>query len=55
MRLSKYWSYEKCKEEALKYTTRNDFSNSIGGAYSSALKHGWIDEICSHMKRKKRN
>ncbi len=43
------WSKEKCREESLKYNTRTDFKNKSNGAYSSASKNGWLDEICSHM------
>ena len=44
-----YWTYERCKNEAKKYTSRTDFCNLACGAYTSALKHGWLDEICGHM------
>jgi hypothetical protein len=46
-----YWSYDKCKEEALKYNTRNKFFNAHNNAYNSALKNGWLDEICVHMEK----
>lgn len=44
-----YWTKERCREEALKYTLRKDFRISSGGAYSAASRNGWLDEICSHM------
>lgn len=47
---NKYWSKQRCQEEALKYKTRTEFRNNSTGAASAAQKHGWIDEICSHMK-----
>jgi hypothetical protein len=44
------WTKEKCSDEALKCKTRSEyFKNSP--SYHSARKNGWIDEICSHMKR----
>ena len=45
-----YWNYDHCKEEALKYTTRIEFKKKSSGAYKSAFKHGWLDDICSHME-----
>ena len=47
---SKYWTKEKCKEEALKYKSKTDFKKYSLGAFSSAYKkHKCLDEICSHM------
>jgi hypothetical protein len=43
------WTKEKCKIEALKYTTRAQFQKSCTG-YHPARKQGWLEEICSHMK-----
>jgi hypothetical protein len=43
------WTYEKCKEEALKYKSRSEFKINSPGSYSSSLEHNWIDKICSHM------
>lgn len=45
----KYWTKERCTEEALKYKHRNDFSIHSNSAYSSAQKNNWLDEICKHM------
>jgi superfamily II DNA or RNA helicase len=51
-----YWTYESCKEEALKYNTRSEFKKGFGGAWGSAEKNGWLDDICSHMvEGKKQN
>ena len=47
-----YWTKEKCKKEALKYTIRNQFKKNSCDSYSFAYKNGWLDEICSHMIRK---
>ena len=44
-----YWNKERCRLEALKYSNRTDFSKQSNGAYSAALKRGWLDEICQHM------
>jgi len=44
-----YWSYNRCKEEALKYDKKSDLSKNSPSAYSSIRLHGWLDELCSHM------
>jgi predicted GIY-YIG superfamily endonuclease len=44
-----YWTYERCKEEALKYNTRKEFMASKNGARLAAVRNGWIHDICSHM------
>lgn len=44
-----HWTYEKCKEESLKYDNKEKFDRNSRGAYSSAKKNGWLDEICTHM------
>ena len=45
-----YWSKENCAEEAKRYKTRSYFAKGSNGAYAAALKHGWLDDICSHME-----
>lgn len=47
---SNYWTYEKCKEDALNYKTRNEYRIKSGSSYDKALKNNWLDEICSHME-----
>ena len=46
----KRWTFEKCQEEALKYTTRSDFQKKAHGAYEHARKRGWIPQITMHME-----
>lgn len=46
---NRIWTYDICKEEALKYQYRNDFQKNSLGAYDAARRNGWLDEICSHM------
>ena len=45
------WTKEACHEVALKFVRRRDFANhpDYGGAYNAAIKHKWLNEICSHM------
>lgn len=45
-----YWVKERCRKEALKYDSREKFRKGSPGAYRSALEHGWLDEVCCHMK-----
>lgn len=46
---SGYWTKDRCHEEALKYRYKRDFHRGCGSAYTAATRHGWLDEICSHM------
>jgi hypothetical protein len=43
------WTYERCRIEALKYETRNEFQKGSNGAYHSSRKNGWLGDICGHM------
>lgn len=43
------WTKENCTKEALKYNNKKDFCKFSLGAYKSACKNKWLDEICSHM------
>jgi hypothetical protein len=44
-----YWTYDKCKEEALKYKTKTEYQKNSKGAYNSSRNNGWFEDICSHM------
>lgn len=48
-----YWTYEKCKEIALKYKSRSEFSKSKNDctAYSVICQNKWY-ELLNHIKRK---
>jgi hypothetical protein len=46
-----YWNKELSHEEALKYNTRKSFSYNSNSAYTRCMKRGWLDEVCSHMKK----
>lgn len=39
-----YWTYEKCYEEAKKYTFRADFQRKSNKAYKSAFRNKWLDD-----------
>ncbi|HIF9072491.1 TPA: GIY-YIG nuclease family protein [Photobacterium damselae] len=44
-----FWTKERCFIEAQKFTTRGEFQKKASGAYDSALKNKWLNEICQHM------
>lgn len=45
----KRWNKLLCTKEALRYKTKSEFNRGSVGAYTHALKHGYLDEICTHM------
>jgi hypothetical protein len=47
--MNKKWSKEKIHQEALKYTYKIDFLKSNESAYKTAVKNGWLNDVCSHM------
>jgi predicted GIY-YIG superfamily endonuclease len=53
-REKRYWTKDKCAEEAKKYTSRTQFCSEAGSAYKASCDNDWLDEICSHMKEKKK-
>lgn len=44
------WTKEEVQKIALLYPTRNQFYIGNTKAYDAARHHGWLDEICCHMK-----
>jgi len=48
-----YWTKERCHEVALTCNSRFEFQKKYRGAYNLARKNGWLNEICSHMKKNK--
>ena len=46
-----YWTFEKCLEEALKYTSIKEWKTNNGSSYNSAKKNGWYDECTKHLRR----
>ena len=40
----RYWTKERCYEEAKKYTNREQFNRCSSAAYHSALNHSWLDD-----------
>ena len=46
------WTKEKCAEIAFKCKSRGEFIKKYGTPYYTALRKGWLDDICSHMVSK---
>lgn len=40
-----YWTKTRCREEALKYTSKNEFLEGCPSAHAAAAKRGWLDEF----------
>jgi len=49
-----YWDLENCKKEALKYSSKSEFSSISKSAYQAAHRFGWLDSICQHMELKRK-
>lgn len=45
----RFWSFDECQKEALKYKTKVEFKTSNSSAYSLCQKRSWISRVCSHM------
>ncbi len=44
------YSKEQCEKAALACKRRSEFAVKYKGEYFKALREGWLDEICAHMK-----
>jgi hypothetical protein len=51
---NRIWTYEKCKEEALKYETYKEFKENNYNCYAAIYKNNWQSELLSHLKHIKR-
>jgi len=49
-----YWTLEKCKEEALKYSSKTEWFKASSSSYNAAKTHNWFDECVAHMIMKVR-
>lgn len=45
------WTYERCKEEAKKYTHKTDMKEKNQSAYNVCVRYGWINEFFVDRKR----
>lgn len=41
---SGYWTYERCYEEAKKYTCKTEFQRGTRSAYKAARREGWLND-----------
>ena len=48
------WTKPQCIKEAKKYRLRSEFHKGSCGAYGSARKNGWLEEVCKHMDQVKK-
>jgi hypothetical protein len=47
-----YWTKERCREEALKYTSKKFFGKECKPVYAAVLRNkadGWMEYVCGHM------
>ena len=43
------WNKQACRQQALRFHRRSDWSRGHRASYSAAQKHGWLNECCQHM------
>lgn len=51
---SNYWTKERCQCVSVKCKKKSEFRIKYGSAYNSAIRCGFLNEICSHMKEIKK-
>lgn len=49
-----YWTLDKCKENALNYKSKSEWSLSKNSGFNVAQNNGWLEECCAHMKCNKK-
>lgn len=52
-KLAGYWTYERCLEEAKKYSLKADFKLKAAGAYDVSKDRGWLEEFTWLKSRSK--
>ena len=45
----KLYNFERCKKDAKKYNSRQEWNKGDNGSYQAAYKKGWLDVLCTHM------
>jgi len=45
-----YWTFERCKEVASKYTSKKEFLEEYSGAFDKMRDNGWLDEFFPRIK-----
>ena len=46
-----YWTEDRIRQQALKYSTRSDFASYDQAAYHAAQRQNLLDVVCAHMKK----
>ena len=45
-----FWTKSRIMKESKKYDNRTEFSKNSSAAATIAKRHGWMDDVCGHMK-----
>lgn len=45
------WTKDRVAEEAKRFETRTAFQRGTASAYRIAHRKGWLDDVCTHMRR----
>ena len=45
-----YWTLERCKEDAARFTSRWEWQKQHQAGYHAAQRNGWVNECCAHME-----
>jgi hypothetical protein len=48
-----WWTFEKVREESLKYTTKTEFRKKSETAYQIATRNKWLESACEHLISRK--
>lgn len=48
-----YWTKERCIADARKYNNPTDWNKNSSSARDAAGRHGWYEECCAHMSKKR--
>jgi hypothetical protein len=51
IKITKHWTLEALRKEALMYETREEFRVKSLGAYMCAFRHKLLNKLCTHMSR----
>lgn len=47
---NRYWTFERCVEEALKYKNTTEWVKASPSSYAAARRNGWLKECSSHFE-----
>ena len=52
LRPNGYWTFDRCKEDALRFNTRREWMFGSASAYAISGRNGWRDACCAHMPKR---